>query len=247
MNDVQYDQAAVLVSGGMDSVAALMWARHKYKSILAVLFDYGQPNRDNELVAAGRAASTFNIPRLHISVADSLPRPILAAAGDTQVGPLPARGILRKVEDHDGRTEGLSPAFVPGRNIFFVTSAAAHAAVHFPNGNIDIVIGCNKQDAQRFPDCTQRAMIKLGEALRVAVAREIGVATPWGDSTKEQILKAMTPEDLSIVARSWSCYRNDGPCGTCSACVLRKEAFDAVGLEDKCERAKMFGGDPARG
>jgi 7-cyano-7-deazaguanine synthase len=243
---VKYDQAAVLVSGGMDSIAALMWARHTYKNLLAVLFDYGQPNRDNELIAAGRTANELGIPRLLIAVADSLPRPILAAAGAIPAGPLPARGILRKVEDHDGRAEGLSPAFVPGRNIFFVTSAAAHAAVHFPNGNIDVVIGCNKQDAQRFPDCTMRAMLKLGEALRVAIAREIGVSTPWIDHTKAEILKALKPEDLPHVARSWSCYRNDGPCGTCSACVLRKEAFEAAGLEDQCKRAQMFGGDPAR-
>ena len=40
--------AAVLLSGGMDSVAALYWTVQTYPKVLAILFDYGQPNRDQE-------------------------------------------------------------------------------------------------------------------------------------------------------------------------------------------------------
>jgi 7-cyano-7-deazaguanine synthase len=127
-----------------------------------------------------------------------------------------------------------------------LSSCAAHAAVYFRNGNIDIVIGCNAQDAKRFPDCRRGTMAKLAEALRSGIGREIDIATPWIDHTKAQILAAIGPEDREHVARSWSCYRSDGPCGRCSACVLRREAFAEAGLEDKCRRAVMKGGDPAR-
>ena len=151
------ENACVLVSGGFDSVAALHWARSRYSAVLAILFDYGQPNRDQELTAAGHAAGAISVPTLGIAMADCLPR---------------GRGILNRVEDHDGLEDGVSPAFVPGRNLVFLTCAAAHAAVRFPSGNINLVIGANAHDARRFPDCRGGALAKLAEALRHGVGRE---------------------------------------------------------------------------
>lgn len=224
-------QAIVLLSGGLDSTAALCWAKRQYRDVLAVLFDYGQQNRDHELTAAGRLCEELAVPRLLIVVADSLPR---------------GKGILHHIEDHDGRDDGTSPAVVPGRNALFAVSASAHGSVHFPNGNLALVIGCNAQDAKRFPDCHPSAIRTLTEMLRVCVAREIQVVAPWIDRTKTQILQNTAPEDRAHVARSWSCYRRVGPCGTCSACVLRTEAFAAMCLTDECAAATMNGGDPAR-
>jgi 7-cyano-7-deazaguanine synthase len=224
-------QAVVLLSGGMDSVAVLHWAKPRYPKLVAFLFDYGQPNRDQELTAAGTLARQIGVPTASIVLADALPR---------------GRGILKSIEDHDGLTEGLSPAFVPGRNLLFITSAAAHGSVHFPSGNFDIVIGANGQDAKRFPDCSHGALIKLSQALRHGVAREINVVAPYVDRTKEQILRSLDAPALEAVARSWSCYRNSGPCRACSACVLRREAFEAVGVVDYCVWTRLTGGDPAR-
>lgn len=225
------NQAVVLLSGGMDSTAVLHWAKPVYPKLLALLFDYGQPNRDQELYAAGRSARELGVPTINVVLADALPR---------------GRGILKGVQDHDGLTEGLSPAFVPGRNLLFITSAAAHGSVYFPNGNFDIVIGANEQDAKRFPDCSLGALVKLAQALRHGVAREVNVVAPYVDRTKEQILRSLDSAAIEAVRHSWSCYRNVGPCGTCSPCVLRAEAFAAVGLVDACAPYRMIGGDPAR-
>lgn len=224
-------QALVLLSGGMDSVAVMHWAKSRYSNLVAVLFDYGQPNRDQELAAAGILAGEAGIPRVGVVLADALPR---------------GRGILKSVVDHDGLEDGISPAFVPGRNLLFITSAAAHGSVHFPNGNFDIVVGANGQDARRFPDCSHGAFIKLSQALRHGVAREINIVAPFVDRTKEQILRSLDVAALEAVARSWSCYRNHGPCGTCSPCVLRAAAFAAVGITDQCKEASLCGGDPGR-
>lgn len=225
------NQAAVLLSGGMDSSAALLWALPRYEKVIAILFDYGQKNRDQELTFAGRLCETTNTARLLIVVAGSLPR---------------GKGILHHIEEHDGREDGSSPAIVPGRNALFAVSAAAHASVYFPNGNMALVLGCNAQDARRFPDCHPASLKTLGETLRHCIAREIQVVAPWIDRTKAQILAELSEADRGVVARSWSCYRGDGPCGKCSACVLRADAFVAVGLEDLCAPARMTGGDPAR-
>lgn len=226
------ENAVVLLSGGMDSVAALHWAYPRYRALLAILFDYGQPNADQELPAGGRAAEALGVVRLRISVADTLPS---------------SSGILGRVEDHDGKTDGLSPAFVSGRNLVFLTSAAAHAACHWRNGNIDVIIGANKQDQQRFPDCRIGTLLKLGEALRHGIGRELKIVAPWIDRTKAQILNELDDDGLNAAARSWSCYRRIGPCGKCGACVARREAFLQASVPDMCEVARMTGGDPSRG
>lgn len=223
-------QAVVLLSGGFDSVAALHWAKHTYDDVLAFMFDYGQPNRDQEIPIGGTLAREIGIETLLLVVCDSMPR----------------GGLLRAVEDHDGREDGTSPAFVPGRNLIFLTVAAAHASCRFPNGPINVVIGANAQDAKRFPDCRSGAFIKLGETLRHGIGRDIHVVAPWIDRTKTQILHALDDAGRAAVARSWSCYRGEGPCGKCSACVLRAEALASVGVAEASARFKMFGGDPSR-
>jgi 7-cyano-7-deazaguanine synthase len=218
----------VLLSGGLDSVAALCWAKRKYGALFAMMFDYGQPNADQELTIGGRIAAELGIERLRLAIADSLPR---------------GAGILNGVTDHDGREDGISPAFVPGRNLVFIICAASHAGLYFPNGSFDIVIGANAQDAKRFPDCRGGAFAKMSETLRHGIGRDVTIVAPWIDRTKTQILAELKAEDWPYVARSWSCYRNKGPCGTCSACVLRREALLAHGVDDVCEEILMHGGD----
>ena len=222
--------AVVLVSGGMDSVAALCWAKRRYDDVVAVLFDYGQPNRDQELISAHRACESLSVERHVIVTADGLAR----------------GGILCGVEDHDGLEEGPSPAIVPARNPFFITSAASYACRCFRD-DFDVVIGCNREDARRFPDCRPDTLHAAGEMLRLALMREVVVVHPWIDRTKAQILGETHSDDLPLVARSWSCYRGRGPCGSCSACVLRARAFIEAGLRDECAATVMRGGDPGRG
>jgi len=229
---MKIDNAAVLLSGGMDSVAALWWARAHYSRVAAILIDYGQANRDQELTAAYQAAEAAGAHyNLRFCIADSLPR---------------GQGILAGVRDHDEKAHGLSPAFVPGRNLVMLTIAAAHACTLFPNGNIDLVIGACKEDAAGFPDCRESVLAKLAEALRAGNARQLGIVAPWVHRTKAEILGLLHKDALESVSRSWSCYRGDGPCLKCSACVLRARAFEAAGLIDRCAQPVMSGGDPSR-
>lgn len=213
--------AAVLLSGGFDSVAALFWATARYRRMFALSFMYGQPNMDHELYAAGLAAKSAGVDWRRLAVSDAV------------------RGVRN--------LETASPV-VPARNLAFLSMAASHACAEWSRGRIDLVIGANSEDAAGFPDCRPTFVLAMTHALRMGLDRDIVVCAPWIDRTKRQILYAVrpVPDALAAVQRSWSCYRGDGPCLACPACVKRKAAFDAEKLEDLSATARLCGGDPSR-
>lgn len=59
--NVSKNQACILLSGGLDSTAALCWATRARPEVRAIGFDYGQPHRDQELFAARSAAEALGV------------------------------------------------------------------------------------------------------------------------------------------------------------------------------------------
>lgn len=205
----------VLLSGGMDSVACLHWAlaRAGGEEVRAIGFDYGQPHRDAELTAAGRIAKRRMVP-FDIELLPSL------------------RGGLRDgVRDHaDG--PGISPAFVPGRNGTFLWRAL-NAAARYWYGDLVLVFGACLEDAEAFPDCRPKFFNGVEQSMNSGLDRKVTIATPLIRYPKAFTLASLLshPEGLEDVQESWSCYRGTA-CGTCTACVLRRRAFDQLGVED---------------
>ena len=113
----------VLLSGGLDSAACLVWALHKwaldeFDTVDAVGFDYGQPHR-KELAAAVRVANALS--------ADYWTERLVLSGG-----------LL------DGGTEGAATV-VPDRNAAFLRAAAPGASA--------LVLGCTAEDQEHYPDC----------------------------------------------------------------------------------------------
>ncbi len=227
--------AVVLLSGGMDSVVCLHWSLRAYGHVRAIGFDYGQPNRDAELTVAQRIAERNDVCSVRVCLADAL----RAERG---------RGLMAGVVDHGEGPDGGAehPAFVPGRNALFLVTAAAHAACWWSYVAIDLVIGANEDDAAGFPDCRPEALDLLAYAISLSCARSFRIVAPFAEKTKREIAGGLSPADIEDVCSSWSCYRGDGPCGRCTPCVLRRDAFAAAGLVDACAPVRLHGGDPAR-
>ena len=225
-------RACVLLSGGMDSVAALHWAIDRYSEVRAIGFDYGQPHRDAELVAAGSTARRRKVPFETIALADTL-----------------HSGILSAVPVHDPTHTGVHRAFIPGRNLVFLSIAMSRAARWWPEGGFDLVIGACQEDAVGFPDCTHQFIGAASVVLSEALGRPVWVAAPYYNIAKREIVKSVMiayPWGLEDLQSSWSCYEGKGPCGICTPCVLRSEAFAHHGLIDKATPPKMGGGDVSR-
>jgi len=223
--------ALVLFSGGQDSTTCLAWALDRYDRVETVGFDYRQRNRV-ELEAR---------PKLRAAIAAAFPR-WATRLGDDHVLDLAA---LAEVSDSAmtrdvaiaARADGLPNTFVPGRNLVFLTFAAALA---YRRGIRRLVTGVCETDYSGYPDCRDDAIKALQVALNVGMATRLVVETPlmWIDKAATwRLARDLGGETLVDIVReeTHTCYEGDRShrhdwgfgCGQCPACALRAGGYAA--------------------
>lgn len=214
----------VLFSGGVDSTTALYWARRYYEKVAALSFDYGQRNRV-ELRLARRLTRRLALP--HEILRIDLRRVGGSALTDTNI-PLPSPRRAEEIR------RGIPLTYVPFRNGIFLSLASAWAEVRGIHG---LVCGFHTIDSPNYPDTRMpfvRAMERaIKQGTRAAFSGERPrIITPFIRMTKAEIIR----RGLALGAdysNSISCYRGDEiPCGGCSACLIRREAWKEAGAED---------------
>ncbi len=129
---------------------------------------------------------------------------------------------------------GLPSTFVPGRNLVFLTYAAALAD---RRGLTVLVGGMCETDFSGYPDCRRATMDALQTALNLGMERDFRIETPLMWLTKAQtwgLAKALGGEALVEITRrdSHTCYYGDrtghdwgAGCGVCPACELRAKGW----------------------
>jgi len=219
----------VLLSGGLDSTAALLAARRSFDEVSALGFRYGQPSADQELVAASTTAQSLGV---------RFDRRQL-------VGAIEPGGIMK------GAPDGLAvaPVVVPMRNAIFLSVAASVGIGLWGGEPFSIGVGCNADDAA-FDDCRRTFFGAMSTAMTLASGVQIGVWAPYVDTPKRQIVEFVDAAgELDALSRSWSCYRGGkAPCRKCRACIVREESFAGVGADRDlgAHPLVMTGGDPSR-
>jgi 7-cyano-7-deazaguanine synthase len=217
-------KAIVLFSGGIDSTTALYWARSRYDEVSALSFDYGQ-RHGVELVLARRLARRLRLPH-HILKADL--RQVGGSALTDPSIPLPRLG------QNEDPGPGLPTTYVPFRNGIFLALASAWAEAR---GGGDIVCGFNTIDSPNYPDTRASFVKAMQRAIDLGTGAapnglRIRIVAPFVRQKKSDIIRL----GLSLGADysfSVSCYRGrEVPCGRCSACVLRKRAWEKAGSQD---------------
>ena len=215
------DRALVVLSGGQDSTTCLHWAIDRFglQCVSALTFDYGQRHRI-ELDCARRVASHagVEITRLPIDTFAAMGGDALT---DTSIS-------VDKAHDPDS---GLPNTFVPGRNLVFLTFAAAFAWRH-DCGNL--VTGVAQTDYSGYPDCREETIRSLEQTLRLGMESDIRIHTPLMNLSKAQTVElAVQLGALRAMALTHTCYNGERPpCGHCPACVLRARGFDEAGVAD---------------
>jgi 7-cyano-7-deazaguanine synthase len=131
---------------------------------------------------------------------------------------------------------GLPNTFVPGRNILFLTLAAA---VAYRRG-IDVLVGgmC-ETDFSGYPDCRDDTIRSLQKTLSLGLDREIAIETPlmWLDKAATwRLAKELGGDALVrlILDETVTCYLGERGarhawgygCGECPSCALRKRGFE---------------------
>lgn len=229
--------ALVLFSGGQDSTTCLAWALQHYQRVETIAFDYGQRHHV-ELQA-----------RLHVlqALRDTFPDWAQRLGDDHMLDV----GVLGQISDTSltrdtafvMHTSGLPNTFVPGRNLLFLTLAAALA---WRRGLDVLVTGVCETDYSGYPDCRDDTMKAMQIALSLGLDRRLLIDTPlmWIDKAQTWALAhqlgqgSRVPDGgcklLNIILEhSHTCYAGDRSqrhdwgygCGTCPACELRASGY----------------------
>ena len=214
-----------LFSGGQDSATCLAYALDKYERVETIAFDYGQRHRI-ELDARVQVLQALRaqFPGWARKLGDDhlLDLSVLGQVSETSL----TRDMEFRMEQ-----SGLPNTFVPGRNLLFLTLAAALA---YRRGLEVIVTGVCETDFSGYPDCRDDTMKAMQLALSLGMDRRFLVETPlmWIDKAATwalaQQLGGPALVDL-IVEHTHTCYLGDREhrhewgygCGTCPACELR--------------------------
>ncbi len=223
------DAALVLFSGGQDSATCLAWALDRYGHVETLGFDYGQRHRvELDCRAAFRAALPGIEPgwAVRLGPDHTLRLDALGEVSDT--------ALTRDAEIRMG-AEGLPNTFVPGRNLLFLTFAAALA---YRRGIRRIVGGMCETDYSGYPDCRDDTIKALQVALNLGMERRFVLETPlmWlskGDTWRLAERLGGAGLVSAVVAHTHSCYLGDRThrhpwgfgCGTCPACELRAKGW----------------------
>lgn len=239
---VSDDGALVLLSGGQDSATCLAWALERYSRVETVGYDYGQRHRV-ELDCRAEIRSRF--ADLKLAWAERLGDDHminLQALGEISDTAL-TRDVSIKMDE-----DGLPNTFVPGRNIVFLTFAAALA---YRRGLRQIVTGVCETDYSGYPDCRDDTIKALQVTLNLGMDHRFVLHTPlmWIDKAQTWVLAFDLGGQLlvdDILEHTLTCYIGNRElrhawgygCGACPACNLRKDGYRRF-----LERENLTGGE----
>ena len=226
--------ALVLFSGGQDSSVCLAWALDRYTRVETVGFDYGQRHAvelEARRVVRDEIARRFPAWAVRLGGDHVLDIRGFGAIGETAMTAEKAIEITEK---------GLPSTYVPGRNLVFLTYAAALADRLALKA---LVGGMCETDFSGYPDCRRKTIDALESALALGMERDFPIKTPLMRLSKADtwaLAKGLGGEDLVELIRveSHTCYlgRRDAwhdwgaGCGACPACELRANGWaDWVG------------------
>ena len=225
-----HTSALVLFSGGQDSTTCLALALSKYERVETIAFDYRQ-RHSVELQARLRVLEQIKLQFSQwshkLGEDHLLDLGVLGQVSETSL----TRDVAFKME-----SSGLPNTFVPGRNLLFLTLAAALA---YRRDLQVMVTGVCETSFSGYPDCRDDTMKAMQLALSLGMDKRFLIETPlmWIDKADTWALAASLggqPLVDLIVEHTHTCYLGDRVhrhawgygCGECPACDLRAKGYE---------------------
>ncbi|HPG29396.1 MAG TPA: 7-cyano-7-deazaguanine synthase QueC [bacterium] len=215
--NIKNSKCVIVFSGGQDSTTCLFWAKKKFEYVEAVFFDYGQTHRI-EMKSAKKISKLAGVKLT-----------VLKINTFSQIGGSSLTD--KKIRNPEGEAEGVPVSFVPGRNLIFLTFAAAFA---YTKNIINIVTGVCQTDYSNYPDCRDITVKSLEKTLYLGMGKKFKIFAPLMYMTKAESVKfAVKYGALEAMRYSHTCYNGKRPpCGKCPACILRAKGFQQAGVKD---------------
>ena len=218
-------RAVVLASGGLDSTVTAAIAKQDGCELFFLTIAYGQRHAI-EVERARQVAAVLGVANHLVMNLD-----LRAIGGSALTGPT----AVPKDRPSNERNESIPITYVPGRNLIFLSIAAAHAEVV---GASLIYFGANVLDYSGYPDCRPEFIRAFEAAVKEGTragmeGSPLRVKAPLLMLTKAEIIqqgiKLQVPFHLTH-----SCYDpvGDLACGRCDSCVIRREGFAKAGVVD---------------
>jgi 7-cyano-7-deazaguanine synthase len=218
-------RAVVLASGGLDSTVTAAMAKREGCELFFLTMAYGQRHMV-EVERARQVAAALGAAHHLVMNLD------LRAIGGSAL-----TGSAAVPKDRTGKERGqdIPITYVPGRNLIFLSIAAAHAEVV---GASFIYFGANVLDYSGYPDCRPEFIRAFEEAVKEGTkagteGNPVQVKTPLLRLTKAEIIRRGI--DLHVPFQlTHSCYDpvGDLACGRCDSCAIRREGFAQAGVVD---------------
>lgn len=221
--------ALVLFSGGQDSTTCLAWALDRFTHVETIGFDYGQRHRvELDVRSEIRDQFSRDFPKwsARLGCDHLLDLAVLGAISETALTSDSAIAL---------GSNNLPNTFVPGRNLLFLTLAAA---VAYRRNLLALVGGMCETDFSGYPDCRDNAIKSLQVSLSLGMDRPIRIETPlmWIDKAETwRLAHTLGGEKLVEIIRdsSHTCYLGERSrvfdwgrgCGDCPACQLRAHGY----------------------
>ena len=229
MIEISPESALVLFSGGQDSATCLAWALERFTHVETIGYDYGQRHvieLAQRKVVRDALSNRFSTWAQRLQSDHTLGLSALAAISET--------ALTRKAEIALGE-DGLPNTFVPGRNLIFLTLAAALA---YRRGIRHIVGGMCETDFSGYPDCRDDTIKAMQIALNLGMDRRFVLHTPLMFIDKAATWRLAEelggPALIEIIRRdTHTCYLGERGelhswghgCGVCPACTLRAQGY----------------------
>ncbi len=221
----QAGSALVLFSGGQDSTACLAWALDRYERVETVGFGYGQRHRvelECRDVVITHLRQHFPHWAARLGADHLVDLSLIAQIGESAL--TSERAIAMQAN-------GLPNTFVPGRNLMFLTVAAALA---YRRDASVLVGGMCETDFSGYPDCRDNTLKAMQIALSLGLETKMTIETPLMFLSKAQtwaLAQSLGGDELTeiTIEHTHTCYLGDRSrchawgygCGDCPACTLR--------------------------
>ncbi len=219
----------VLCSGGLDSVTTAHYIKKKisYDSVSIVFFDYGQRTREAEERCARSCARDLRAKFMKIS---------LPWLKEISASLIHSRKKTQKLSRKDLRNtlKASEPWYVPCRNTLFLAYALALAENLFitTKKKYDLFVGFKCEGREHYPDTTPDFVAAMNQLSTVSCAKPFRVIAPLIKKDKEDIVLLAFSLGIDL-KQTFSCYVGpDVHCGSCLACLLRKEGFYWANAKD---------------